>query len=127
MSKYPTLNAMGIENPNEIDRYSYETINKFDILRVVYKRKKGSLLPSSKRFRFARAEELLLTEGDSRNAQIRSKASPQAKKALSELDEIVNSKRDKRSQIEIITDELRRLKEDNATRHAYIESLIKEL
>ncbi len=127
MSEFATLNEMGINNPDEIDRYSYEAINNIDILRIVYKRKKGSLLPSSKRFRFNRIEEVNLVEGDVRSTEIHYKSSPVLRKALSELDMIVNSKKDRRSQFEVIEDELRRLKEDNAVRHSYIESLIKAL
>ncbi len=127
MSEYPTLNEMGINNPNEIDRYSYQAINNIDILRVVYKRKKGSLLPSSKRFRFNRIEQVVLAEGDARGTEIHYKSSPVLRKALVELDALVNSKTDRRSQIEVIEDELSRLKEDNAARHAYIASLVKQL
>jgi len=97
------------------------------MLRIVYKRKKGSLLPSSKRFRFNRIEEVILVEGDVRSTEIHYKSSPVLRKALSELDMIVNSKKDRRSQLEVIEDEFRRLKEDNAVRHSYIESLIKAL
>ena len=54
MSDYPTLNEMGIPNPQDIDRYSLQTVNNTDILRIVFKTRKGSLLPASKRFRFPR-------------------------------------------------------------------------
>lgn len=118
---------MGINNPDEIERYSYQTINNIDILRIVYKRKKGSLLPSSKRFRFNRIEDVVLTEGNPRGTQINYKASPTVRNAVTELEQVVNSRKDKRTQLEIIEDEIRRLKEDNAARLAYIESIIKKL
>ena len=35
---------MGITNPEDIARYSLQGIDHIDILRIVYKRKKGSLL-----------------------------------------------------------------------------------
>ena len=35
---YPTLTEMGINNPGEIQRFSLNTINNTDILRIVYKR-----------------------------------------------------------------------------------------
>ena len=127
MSDYTTLSEMGIVNPDQIDRYSHETVNNTDILRIVYKRKKGSLLPSSKRFRFQRTDEILLAGGDSRGTQVQHKVSPVLRRALSELDSLVKSKTDRRSKLEVLADEVRRLKEDNAARHAYIESLIKDL
>ena len=39
-SNYPSLKEMGIKNPKEISRYSLQTVNDVDILRVVYKRKR---------------------------------------------------------------------------------------
>ena len=127
MSDYVMLGQMGVKNPGEIERYSYETINNIDILHIIYKRKKGSLLPSTKRFRFHRIEKVVLVEGDARATQIHYEASPDVRKALSELEQIVNSRKDRRSQIEIIEDELNHLAEDNAARHAHIRSLIREL
>ncbi|MBX2869788.1 MAG: DUF3461 family protein [Acidiferrobacterales bacterium] len=127
MSDYPTLNEMGINNPGEIDRYSHQTVGNVDVLRVVYKRKKGSLLASSRRYRFNRNEELLLADSDARGAQVRQNISPTLRKAISELDVLVNQRTNKPSPHEIIRDELKRMKEDNEARYAYIESLLKEL
>ena len=127
MSDYPTLNEMGINNPGEIDRYSHQFVGNVDILRVVYKRKKGSLLASSRRYRFNRSDELILAEGDSRGAQVRHNISPILRKALSELDSVVNTRSNTLPVREIIRDELKRMKEDNEARYAYIESLLKEL
>ncbi len=62
MPTYPTLTEMGINNPGEIERFSLNTVNNTDILRIVYKRKKGSLLPASKRFRFGRATKTIITD-----------------------------------------------------------------
>ncbi len=127
MSDYPTLYEMGINNPGEIDRYSHQTVGNVDVLRVVYKRKKGSLLASSRRYRFNRSDELVLAEGDARGAQVRHNISPTLRKALTELDRVINKKTSHAPTTEIILDELKRMKEDSETRYAYIESLLKEL
>jgi hypothetical protein len=127
MSDYPTLLEMGINNPKEIDRYSLQTVNNVDILRIVYRRQKGSLLPVSKRFRFGRAEKLILAEGDHRAAQIQHEISPFVRKALLELDKIVAGKRDRRNQLDIIKEEMQRLQEETSSRLAYVQSLIDEL
>lgn len=127
MSNYPTLFEMGINNPGEIQRYSHQTIGNVDVLRVVYQRKKGSLLASSRRYRFQRNDELVLAEGDARGAQIRHNISPTLRKALTELDRVVNTKPKDTPTTEIIRDELKRMKEDSEARYAYIESLLKEL
>jgi len=127
VSNYPTLFEMGINNPGEIQRYSHQTIGNVDVLRVVYQRKKGSLLASSRRYRFQRNDELVLAEGDARGAQIRHNISPTLRKALTELDRVVNTKPKDTPTTEIIRDELKRMKEDSEARYAYIESLLKEL
>jgi len=127
VSNYPTLFEMGINNPGEIQRYSHQTIGNVDVLRVVYQRKKGSLLASSRRYRFQRNDELVLADGDARGAQIRHNISPTLRKALTELDRVVNTKPKDTPTTEIIRDELKRMKEDSEARYAYIESLLKEL
>ena len=55
--KYPSLTEMGITSPEDISRYSLQKSNNVDILRIVYKRQKGSFLPTSKKFRFGRAKK----------------------------------------------------------------------
>ena len=127
MSDYPTLNEMGILNPTEIDRYSLQTINNIDILRVVYRRKKNSLLPASKRFRFPRTEKMSLGRGDMRSTQVFYEVSPVVHKAMAELDKIVKGRRDRAQQLEVIRDELQRLQEETSTRIGYINSLIDSL
>ena len=124
MPTYPTLIEMGIQNPRQIDRYSVQTANNIDILRVVYKRKKGSLLPSSKRFRFPRTEKLHPGDGNVRAAQVYYEISPALHKSLAELDQIVQAKSSKSRQLEIIKEEIQRLQEETSTRLAYIDSLI---
>ena len=127
MTAYPTLNEMGILNPTEIDRYSLQTINNMDILRIVYRRKKGSMLPASKRFRFPRTEKLSLGHGDMRSTQVFYEVSPVVHKAMIELDELVRSKRDRAQQLEVIREEMLRLQEETSTRISYINALIDEI
>ncbi len=127
MASYPTLNEMGITDPEEIDRYSLQTINNIDILRIVYKRKKGSLLAASKRFRFGRAEKMQLEGSDHRGTQVYYEISPFVRKAMLELDQIVKGKRDRKHQLEIIREETQRLQDETTSRLAYIQSLMDEL
>ncbi|NKB78215.1 MAG: DUF3461 family protein [Gammaproteobacteria bacterium] len=127
MSDYPTLNEMGILNPLEIDRYSLQTVNNIDILRVVYRRKKGSVLPASKRFRFPRTEKMSLGHGDARSTQVFYEISPVVHKAMVELDRIVRARKDRNQQMEVIREEMQRLQEETSTRIDYINSLIEDL
>ena len=127
MSDYPTLNEMGIPNPEDIDRYSLQTVNNTDILRIVFKTRKGSLLPASKRFRFPRTEKLDLGDGNARDTQVYYEVPPVVRNAMVELDKIVKSKRNRAHQLEVIREEMQRLQEDTAARISYINSLIEDI
>ena len=80
MPTYPTLTEMGINNPGEIERFSLNTINNIDIIRIVYTRKKGSLLPASKRFRFGRATKTVIADSGSRKTEVVHEISRSCKK-----------------------------------------------
>ena len=108
MSKYPTLSEMGITHPETIDRYSLQTVNNMDILRIVYKKQKGSILPDSKRFRFPRNEKMQLGDGNSRETQIFYEVAPVVHKAMVELDKIVKAKHDRAYQLVLIKEEIQR-------------------
>ncbi len=127
MTAYPALTELGIKNPDQIDRYSLQTIKDTDILRVVYKRAKNSLLPDSKKFRFGRAEKVQLTHGGSKSAGVTHEISPFVRKVMGELDQIVKTKHDKGKKQEILQEELYRLEEETAHRIAYIKKLIGEM
>jgi len=131
MPEYKTLGEMKISNPLQIERYSVQTIEHpdehVDVLRVVYKRKKGSFLPESKRFRFPRIKKTAMEDSGRRKIDIRWEVSPFLQKAISELDQILTTELSKKENIKVILDEMRRLEEDAAHRIDYIRSLVKEL
>jgi ABC-type transport system involved in cytochrome bd biosynthesis fused ATPase/permease subunit len=127
MSKFPTLTEMGINNPGEIERYSLNTTNNIDVLRIVYKRKKGSLLPTSKRFEFGRASKTILADSGSRKTEIVHVISPFLQKAMNELEGIIGAKKSSIKQAKLVKQELQQLHQDMASRLTYIESLIDEM
>ena len=126
MTEYNTLKEMKIKRPAQIDRYSVQSVHNTDVLRIVYKRKKGSLLPESKRYRFPRIKKTALEDGGRRKIDIRWEVNPFLQRAVSELDQILATKISEQKRREIIMDELRLLEEDAAHRIAYIRRLIKE-
>lgn len=125
--RYPTLTEMGINNPGEIERFSLNTINNTDILRIVYKRKKGSLLPASKRFRFGRAAKTVIADSGTRKTEVVYEISPFVQKAVRELEQLLDAKGESVVQAQLIKEEVRRLHEEVASRLAYIESLLDDL
>ena len=131
MLEYKTLKEMKIKRPNQIDRYSVRTVEHpdetTDVLRIVYKRKKGSLLPESQRFRFPRIKKTSIEDSGTRKMDIRWEISPFLQKAISELDQLISTDLSREDTIKLILDEMRRLEEDAAHRIDYIRSLINEI
>ena len=127
MAKYKTLAEMEIMNPAQIERYSVKTIDKTDILRIIYKRKKGSFLPTSKRYRFPRIKKTTIQDSGTRNIDIRWEKSSFLQRAVAELDQIISAKFNEEKKRETILDEMKRLEEDIKIRVDYISSLIEDL
>ena len=125
--KYPSMREMGIKNPEDITRYSLQNVNDVDILRVVYKRKKGSFLPTSKKFRFARTKKMVVADGGTNKTELLSEISPFLNKVIDELHQVVSHKHTNSEQKAIILDEIHRLEEENNSRITYIKSLIDKL
>ena len=127
MSSYPTLTEMGINNPGEIERYSLNTINHVDIIRVIYKRKKGSLLPTSKRFEFGRSSKTVVSDSGTQQTEIVHEISPFVRKAIQELDQIIDSRKSNIEHAKLVKEELHRLHQEMSSRLEYIDSLIDEM
>ena len=127
MAKYPNLEALGVTDPEDIDRYSLQTVNNVDVLRIVYRRQKGEILSESKKFRFGRAERYLRAEGGSQTPEVVHEVSAVVSRLMEELDQIVAAKHSREHRLEVIEEELRRLEEENNHRIAYIRKLIAEL
>jgi len=127
MSNFPTLLEMGVNNPGEIERYSLSTTNHVDVLRIIYKRKKGSFLPTSKRFEFGRSSKTVMADSGTQTTDIVHDISPFLHKALQELDQIIDSKKSNIEHAKLVKEELQRLHHELAHRMSYIESLIDEM
>ncbi len=127
MADYPALTEMGITDPEHIERYSLETNNNVDILRIIYKRKKGSLLHASKKFRFGRAKKMVVTDGGSQTTELIYEISPFVIKVTNELRQIVKAKHSRQEYKKIIAQELHRLEEETNTRIAYLTRLLEKL
>ena len=64
LNNYPALAEMGIVRFHEISHYrlSQEGSSR-DVLRVKYKRAKGSLLPHSRTYKFGRSMKTVVADG----------------------------------------------------------------
>lgn len=127
MSNFPTLTEMGINNPGEIERYSHSTTDHVDVLRVIYRRKKGSLLPTSKRFEFGRSSKTVMADSGTRTTEIVHDISPFLLKAIKELDQLIDSRKSNIEHAKLVKEEMQRLHQELSSSMSYIESLIDEM
>lgn len=89
MSNYPTLKKMGITSVDQIERYTLRHQGNTDVLKIYYKRPKGSLLSRSKKFSFLRGRSSLPLEVQySKAFDQMAKISPQLLQALEELKQL---------------------------------------
>ncbi len=127
MKKYPRLQEMGIQNPQQIEKFAVYTTDELDVLRVIYARKKGSLLPVSKNYKFARIKKSVLVDSGTRQTEIIYESDPAFREALSELEHLKIEKSQTDDLATLIAEEVRLLEEDVALRIEYIKSLTKKI
>lgn len=89
MSSYPTLTEMGIPSVDEIYKYSLRQEGDVDVLKIYFRREKGSLLPRSKKFKFGRSHKTVRVDSSHDKYQEISEMSAFLMKAIDELHELV--------------------------------------
>jgi hypothetical protein len=96
MSKFQTLENMGITSLDDVTKYSVRHESDIDVLKVYYTRPKGSLLPRSKKFTFVRGKKAIPIEkrGTSGWENVQDVA-PQLALAVKELEAIVRTNESK--------------------------------
>jgi len=127
MKKYPRLQEMGIQNPQQIEKFAVYTTDDFDILRIIYERKKGSILPVSKKYKFDRIKKTVLVDSGTRQTELIYESDPAFREALSELEHLAVEKTQAMDLSELIAEEVRLLEEDVALRIEYIKALTKKI
>jgi len=89
-ASYPALAEMGIVRFHEISHYSLrqDGVDK-DVLRIIYKRAKGSFLPYSRKYKFGRSLKTVVADGGTSRMEHTYEISPFLLKAVGELDKLV--------------------------------------
>ena len=100
------LKTMGINKPEEISRYTLRQEDNEDVLRVYYKRRHGSLLPASKKYKFGRTHKTIITDSGAPEYMKDSEISPILQAAIAELNEIVKHSDDAAEHKKAILDEI---------------------
>jgi hypothetical protein len=89
MSQYPTLKAMGVNSVDDVIKYTIRHQGDTDVLKIYYKREKGSFLSRSKKFSFVRGRRSIPIESRSaKGFESLSDISPQLTVAIQELDQL---------------------------------------
>jgi hypothetical protein len=124
MSNYPHLTEMGILNPQEIEKFAIYSTDKLDVLRIIYARKKGSLLPVSKNYKFPRVKKSHLVDSGTRDTAVIFESTEAFRSALHELEALKVDKSKGEDLAALILAEIQFLEEDIALRTEYIKSLV---
>ena len=124
MSNYPHLTEMGILNPQEIEKFAIYSTDKLDVLRIIYERKKGSLLPVSKNYKFPRVKKSHLVDSGTRDTALIFESTEAFRSALHELEALKVDKSRGEDLAALILAEIQYLEEDIALRTEYIKSLV---
>lgn len=127
MSDYPRLTEMGIQRPQEIEKFAVYTVGNTDILRIIYDRKKGSLLPVSRRYKFPQVKKSHLVDSGTRQTETLFESVPAFREALSELEGLKRDREKGQDLAAMIKEEIKHLQEDIALRTQYINSLVEKL
>ena len=127
MSEYSRLTEMGIRNPREIEKFAVYTVGNIDVLRIIYDRKPGSLLPVSRRYKFPQVKKSVMVDSGTDQAKVLFESSGPFREALSELEHLRTEREKGQDIATLIREEMRHLEEDIALRVQYINSLIDRL
>lgn len=127
MSDYKVLDAMGIQNPEEIARYELYAMDQADVIRVTYNRKKGSILPVSKKYRFAQAKKTVMVDSGTRETRVIYESSGEFRNAADELSRLLGKKGAVGETRKLIAEEIKLLEEDFAARISNLKSLLEKV
>lgn len=125
---YPALAALGINNPNQINYYSfYQGSHETDVLRIKYARPKGSFLPVTRSYKFQRVAKLRNQGGATQQTVTIYEVSPQLAAAMNELDQIVKGQKSAKEIQQSLNHELDRIQHDFQADIDGLRQLIKKL
>lgn len=125
---YPFLASMGVKNPEQIESYTvYQSREDLDILRLIYKRPKGSFLPITRKYKFGRGGKSQTVDSGTRKTVLIYEISPQLVNATQELDRITETTRSRQQIKEHFRSELKRIQNDFKAETDALLDLIDEL
>ncbi len=127
IAMYPNLEAIGITDVADIEHYRLRTEKDSDVLKIYYRREKGSLFARSQKFIYPRQQTHIRVDGESGNYQFDTEISPALRMVVEELDAICNAHDHEGSEKELILKELKYLEQVVVKRIAELEYRVKNL
>ncbi len=129
MSKYNALEAMGVKNPSEIARYEIYAVDvdHEDVLRIIYDRKKGSILPVSRKYRFPQIKKSTMVDSGSRKTEVIFESSAEFRNAVAELGQLMDLRGSSVELQKLVAEEIKHLEEDFAARIGQLKTLVDKL
>ncbi|MGO2354118.1 MAG: DUF3461 family protein [Marinomonas foliarum] len=106
---YPTLQSMGITSIQDIEKFTLRYEGGHDVLKIYYRREKGSLLPKSKKFKFGRSTKTVLADGGQQTYRQVQEPSLIVLRAMEELEKIVGRQHETKASKEDLIKELEHL------------------
>ncbi len=103
------LASMGVNNPAQVIRYTLREDGNKDVLKIYYKRAKGSLLPSSRKYKFGRSVNTIITDSGKPEYGKSSDISPILQEAIAELDKVVIQSENTADRKKAVLDEIERM------------------
>ncbi len=128
MNEYPALSEMGIKGFNEIKNYTVIQDHKDrDVLRVSYKRKKGSMLPKRKTFRFGRSLKMVNDSTAPGGLVNTYEISPFLQKVMLELDAIIGSSDSDKNQVKALMNQIEQLERETLFITSEMKSILNDM
>lgn len=120
LAVFPMLTEMGVRRFHEISHYRLRQDGpRGDVLKVHYKRQKGSLLPVTRKYAFGRSLKTVVVDGGTSRMEDTFEISPYLLDAVTELDALVAqnrlvdvAERAPRDEKAVLLDELDALRRD---------------
>ena len=106
---YPTLESMGVTSTKDIEKFTLRYEGGHDVLKIYYRREKGSLLPKSEKFKFGRSSKTVLADGGQQTYRQVQEPSLIVLRAMEELAQIVGKQHDIQVSKEDLVKELEHL------------------
>lgn len=127
MTDYPRLAEMGVLHPQHIVYFSINSLEYTDHLRIFYERPKGSLLPTSRTYKFPRVQKKLEPGSAVTGPDVVMESNPALREAVAELESLLGVRESKEDLAATVLNELRQLEEDVAIRSDCIKNLVEKM